>query len=132
MKTKPARLRKKTRIPGRYGNLCRAGQSRIATDEAVGRVSFTIGEGAKAVTTRFGSDTSIQGAVIRTFIDEARHALKNPNADVVLRVEELRFQKRPRPQMFAKGRSSTSGPEKWSSDRYSGLWLPRHHRPSPV
>jgi len=57
-----------------------------------GGVSLTIGEGARAITMRFGSDTIIQGDVIRRFIDEARNALMNSAADVVLRVEDVSFQ----------------------------------------
>ena len=50
-----------------------------------------MGEGATAVTTRFGSDTAISGGVVRTFIDAARGALNNPLAEVVLRLEDVQF-----------------------------------------
>jgi hypothetical protein len=56
-----------------------------------GGVALTIGEGTQAVTTRFGSDTVIDGPTVRAFIDAARNALQNETADVVLRLEELKF-----------------------------------------
>ena len=91
VKAQPARLRKKLDFRGStetYSALVNL-ESLQATLE--GGVSLTIGEGAKAVTLRFGSDTAIQGAVIRIFIEAARDALVNPGADVVLRLEEVQF-----------------------------------------
>jgi hypothetical protein len=55
-------------------------------------VSLSVGEGSAAITTRFGSDAAIRAADLRRFIDAGREALQNPTADVVLRVEDLRFQ----------------------------------------
>ncbi|MDX1982043.1 MAG: anti-phage-associated DUF499 domain-containing protein [Bryobacteraceae bacterium] len=90
-KKKPARLRKKLDFRGStetYGALANleAVQARFS-----GGVSLTVGEGAKAVSMRFGSETSIQGTIVRKFIDEAREALGNPTADVVLRLEDVKF-----------------------------------------
>ena len=92
VKTQPARLRKKMDFRGSTETYAALVNLESLQTTLAGGVSLTIGEGARAVTTRFGSDTSIQGAVIRTFIDDARDALANPTADVVLKVEELQFQ----------------------------------------
>ena len=92
VKTKPARLRKKLDFRGSTEAYAALANLESVQATFAGGVSLTIGEGARAITTRFGSDTAIPGAVIRTFIDAAREALMNPTADVVLRVEDMSFQ----------------------------------------
>ena len=92
VKTQPGRLRKKLDFRGSSETFAAIVNLESLQATLAGGVSLTIGEGAKAITTRFGSDTAIQVAVIRAFIDAARNALMNPTADVVLRVEELEFQ----------------------------------------
>jgi hypothetical protein len=92
VKTQPARLRKKLDFRGSTETYAALVNLESVQATLAGGVSLTIGEGARAITTRFGSDTAIQGAVIRAFIDQARDALMNPTADVVLRVEDVHFQ----------------------------------------
>ena len=92
VKNKPARLRKKLDFRGSTETYAVLVSLEGLQASMAGGVSLTIGEGARAITTRFGSETSIQGEVVRKFIDEARNALANPTADVVLRVEDLMFQ----------------------------------------
>lgn len=92
VKTKPAHLRKKLDFRGSSETYAALANLESLQATLAGGVSLTIGEGARAITTRFGSDTAIQGAVIRAFIDEARNALMNPTADVVLRLEDVSFQ----------------------------------------
>jgi Protein of unknown function (DUF499) len=91
VKTKPARLRKKLEFKGSteaFGALVNLEQLQA---KLAGGVALTIGEGTQAVITRFGSDTVIDGLTVRAFIDAARNALQNETADVVLRLEDLRF-----------------------------------------
>jgi hypothetical protein len=91
VKTKPARLHKKLDFRGStetYAALLTL-ESMQAT--LAGGVSLTIGDGARSIVTRFGSEAAIQGPVVRAFIDAARDALNNPLADVVLRVEDVSF-----------------------------------------
>jgi hypothetical protein len=92
VKTKPARLRKKLDFRGSSDTFAVLVTLESLQAMLAGGVSLTIGEGARAIMTRFGSDTAIQGAVIRTFIEDARNALGNPTADVVLRLEDISFQ----------------------------------------
>jgi hypothetical protein len=92
VKTEPARLHKKIDFRGSTETYAALATLESLQATLTGGVSLTIGEGARSIVTRFGSETAIQGAVIRTFIDEARNALINPTADVVLRVEDLSFQ----------------------------------------
>jgi hypothetical protein len=90
--TKPAQLRKKVDFRGAteaFRALTAAKSMQVAL---AGGVSLTVGEGATAVTTRFGSDAAIQAETVLAFINLAREALTNPLADVVLRVEDLRFE----------------------------------------
>ena len=41
--------------------------------------------------TRFGSDTVMDSPTVRAFIEAARNALQNETADVVLRLEDVKF-----------------------------------------
>ena len=91
MKTKPARLRRKLESKGSteaFGALANLEQLQTKLS---GGVALTIGEGTQAVITRFGSDTVIDGPTVHAFIAAARNALKNETADVVLRLEDIRF-----------------------------------------
>jgi hypothetical protein len=92
VKSKAARLHKKLDFRGSTETYAALATLESLQVTLAGGVSLTIGEGAHSIVTRFGSETAIQGSVIRTFIDEARNALMNPTADVVLRVEDLSFQ----------------------------------------
>jgi hypothetical protein len=90
VKTQPARLRKKLDFRGStdtYAALVDLEAMRAALSD----VSLTIGEGAKAITMRFGSDIALHGRYIRPFIDRSREILNDPKADVVLRVNDVAF-----------------------------------------
>lgn len=50
-----------------------------------------IGEGARSVSTRFGTDATIKAEDIEAFIVDARKALGNETAEVVLKVDGLEF-----------------------------------------
>ena len=91
VKTQPAKLRKKLDYRGSTEAYVALGDLEGLQATLAGGVSLTVGEGATAVTTRFGSDTAISGGVVRTFIDAARGALNNPLAEVVLRLEDVQF-----------------------------------------
>lgn len=56
-----------------------------------GGVSLTVGDGARSVSTRFGTDATIRAEDLEAFITAARHALGSETAEVVLRVEDLDF-----------------------------------------
>jgi hypothetical protein len=92
IKAQPARLRKKLDFRGSSETYSALVNLESLQATLAGGVTLSIGEGARAVTLRFGSDAAIRGDVIRVFIDAARSALGNPAADVVLRVEEVQFQ----------------------------------------
>jgi hypothetical protein len=90
-KHRPAKLRKKLEFRGatdvfRALNLAKEKQVRLG-----GGISLTVGAGAAAITTRFGSDTVIAAEFAHNLIGIYRDALSSPTADVVLRAEELEF-----------------------------------------
>lgn len=90
IKSEAARLRKKLDFRGSsdtYGAL----QLLEPMHATLSDVSLTIGEGAKAITMRFGSDIPLHGRDIRPFIEKARETLNDDKADVVLRVNEVAF-----------------------------------------
>jgi hypothetical protein len=91
VKTKPARLHKKLDFKGSTETFSALVTLEQLQAKLAGGVALTIGEGTQAVTTRFGSDTVIDGPAVRAFIDAARNALQNETADVVLRLEDVRF-----------------------------------------
>ena len=91
VKTKPARLRKKLEFKGSTEAFTALVHLEQLQAKLAGGVALTIGEGTQAVITRFGSDTVIDGLTVRAFIDAARNALQNETADVVLRLEDVRF-----------------------------------------
>ncbi len=90
VKTQPAHLRKKLEFRGSTETF-----SALTNLESVhsltSGVAVTVGEGTRAIFTRFGSDISIGGGVIRSFIEQARETLANPIADVLLRLEDVSF-----------------------------------------
>ena len=90
-KTRPAHLRKKLDFRGSTETFVALANLEASRAMLAGGVSLTVGEGARAITTRFGSDTVVPGPVIRKFIEEARNALAYPTADVLMRVEDISF-----------------------------------------
>lgn len=90
-KTKPAKLRKKLDFRGSADTFGMINAAKNVQAKLGGGVSLTVGEGATAVTTRFGSDAIIRAEDIEAFITAARTALGKDKADVVLRVEDLAF-----------------------------------------
>lgn len=89
--SKPAKLRKKTDFRGATEAFQAINTAKSMHVMLTGGVSLTVGEGATAVTTRFGSDATVKADAVEAFIDLAREALANPIADVVLRVEDFHF-----------------------------------------
>ena len=90
IKTQAARLRKKLDFRGSTDTYS-ALSSLEPMHATMADVSLTIGEGAKAITTRFGSDIPLRGNDLRPFIDRARQILDDPKADVVLRINDVTF-----------------------------------------
>lgn len=90
IKTQPARLRKKLEFRGSTETFVALSSLEFIHAKVSG-VAVTVGEGAKAIYTRFGSDLAIGGPVIRSVIEHARETLANPNADVLLRLEDIGF-----------------------------------------
>lgn len=91
-KSRPARLRRKLDFRGSTDAFVALVEFEALQVTLTGGVSLSVGEGSAAITTRFGSDAAIHGSDLRRFIDAGREALQNPTADVVIRVEDLRFQ----------------------------------------
>jgi hypothetical protein len=91
-KSRPARLRRKLDFRGSTDAFVALVEFDALQVTLANGVSLSVGEGSAAITTRFGSDATIRAADLRRFIDAGREALQNPTADVVLRVEDLRFQ----------------------------------------
>ena len=89
--SKPAKLRKKIDFRGATDTFRAINTAKSQHVILAGGVSLTVGEGATAVTTRFGSDAEVKPDDVEAFIDLARQALANPLADVVLRVEDFHF-----------------------------------------
>lgn len=90
IKTQPAHLRKKLDFRGSSDTYSALGDLE-PVHATLSDVSLTVGEGAKAITTRFGSDIPLHGRDIRPFIDRAREILNDQKADVVLRVNDVAF-----------------------------------------
>ncbi len=91
-KSRPARLRRKLDFRGSTDAFVALVEFDALQVTLASGVSLSVGEGSAAITTRFGSDAAIHAADLRRFIEAGREALQNPTADVVLRVEDLRFQ----------------------------------------
>lgn len=56
-----------------------------------GGISLTVGDGNRAIITRFGSDALVKAEDLEAFITAARNALGNPAAEVSLRLDDLQF-----------------------------------------
>lgn len=89
--SKAAKLRKKVDFRGTTDAFRAISAAKSMQVILGGGVSLTVGEGATAITTRFGSDAAVKAENVESFIALAREALANPIADVVLRVEEFHF-----------------------------------------
>jgi len=89
--SKQAKLRKKIDFRGATDVFRAINAAKSMQVIFTGGVSLTVGEGATAVTTRFGSDATVKADDVEAFIALAREALANPLADVVLRVEDFHF-----------------------------------------
>jgi len=91
-KSRPARLTKKLDFRGSTETFAAITQFESLQVKLANGVALSVGEGATAISTRFGSDAKITAADVRRFIEAGREALQNPTADVVLRIEDLLFQ----------------------------------------
>ena len=91
-KSRPARLRKKLDFRGSTDTFAAIVQFEGLQVKLASGVSLSVGEGSAAITTRFGSDATINAGDLRSFIEAGRNALQNPTADVLLRIEDLQFQ----------------------------------------
>ena len=91
VKSEPARLRKKMDFRGSSQTFAMLVTLENLQATLTGNVSLTIGEGAKAITMRFGTDLTVDGPTIRKFIANSREAVGDETADVVLRVEDVKF-----------------------------------------
>jgi hypothetical protein len=89
--SKQAKLRKKIDFRGTTDAFRAINAAKSMQVMLAGGVFLSVGEGATAVTTRFGSDAAIKAEDVEAFIALARQALANPLADVVLRVENFHF-----------------------------------------
>jgi Protein of unknown function (DUF499)/Fn3 associated len=90
-KTKPAKLRKSCQFRGNAESFAAINQAKAMSVKLAGGVSLMIGEGARSVSTRFGTDATIKAEDIEAFIVDARKALGNETAEVVLKVDGLEF-----------------------------------------
>ena len=86
--TKPAKLKKRIKLEGtaaayRLINRGRALQAKLAG------VGIEIGEGARALTARFGSESVVGLDELQVFIEAGRAALGDPTADIRLTSSEL-------------------------------------------
>lgn len=91
-KSRPARLSKKMDFRGSTEAFAAIAQFESLQIKLANGVALSVGEGANAISTRFGSDAKISAADLLRFIEAGREALQNPTADVVLRIEDLLFQ----------------------------------------
>ena len=89
--SKQAKLRKKIDFRGATETFRAINTAKSMHVIFAGGVSLTVGDGATAVTTRFGSDAVVKPDDVEAFIALAREALANPLADVVLRIEDFHF-----------------------------------------
>ena len=90
-KAKPARLRKQVHFRGNAEAFAAINSAKAMSVKLGGGVSLTVGDGARSVSTRFGTDATIRAEDIEAFIAAARQALDSETAEVVLRVEDLDF-----------------------------------------
>lgn len=90
-KNKPAKLHKRLNLQGNKASYTAINQSKALGVRLAGGISLTVGEGNRAITTRFGSDVVVKAEDIEQFIAIARQALGNETAEVSLRLNELHF-----------------------------------------
>ena len=90
-KAKPAKLKKRLDFRGTADAFAAINSAKPMAVRLGGAPSVTVGEGARSITTRFGSDTLVRAEDIESFITAARAALGNETADVVLTVHDLLF-----------------------------------------
>jgi hypothetical protein len=90
-KTKPARLRKPCQFRGNAESFVAINEAKAKSVRLVGGVSLTVGEGARTVSTRFGTDAMIKAEDIEAFVTAARKALGSEAAEVVLKMDGLEF-----------------------------------------
>jgi hypothetical protein len=90
-KSRSARLHKKLDFRGSTDTFAAIVQFEGLEVKLASGVVLSVGEGSAAITTRFGSDATINAGDLRSFIEAGRNALQNPMADVLLRIEGLQF-----------------------------------------
>lgn len=90
-KTKPARLRKRVDFRGNSEAFSAINNAKTMSVKLTGGVFLTVGDGARSVTTRFGTDAVVKAEDVENFITAARQALANETAEVLLRIEDLDF-----------------------------------------
>ena len=90
-KAKPAKLHKRVEFPGNAVAFTAINQAKDLHVRFAGGVSLTVGDGAQAITTRFGTDAVVKGEDIDAFVAAARQALGKEAADVQLRIDNLEF-----------------------------------------
>jgi len=89
--TKPAKLRKRLSVQGNSETYTAINQSKALGVKLGGSISLTVGEGNRAITTRFGSDLMVTAENIEAAIAVARQTLGNEAAEVSLRIDEMQF-----------------------------------------
>jgi hypothetical protein len=89
-KARPAKLRKKLDFHDNARSFA-ALNSAKGVQARLGGVTVEIGEGAKNVVTRFGSESVISAEHLEAFIAAARRALGDDTAEVRLSVRDVRF-----------------------------------------
>lgn len=89
--TKPARLRKHIDFRGAAPSFEAINGAKAVDATLREGVSLTLGEGARTVTIRFGSETRVRPCDLEAFIALSRQVLGNEAADVVLNLKSLDF-----------------------------------------
>jgi hypothetical protein len=90
-KAKPARLRKKLDFHDNARSFAALNTAK-SVQARLGRVSVEIGQGAKNVVTRFGSESELSVERLEAFIAAARRALEDDAAEVKLSIGDVQFQ----------------------------------------
>jgi hypothetical protein len=88
---KPARLRKHLDFRGTSHSFEAINGAKAADATLLGGTALTIGDGARSVSIRFGTETRVRPADIEAFISLSRQVLGNESADVVLNIKSLDF-----------------------------------------
>ncbi len=90
-KLKPAKLTKRLSFHGNSASYSVINQGKTLGVKLSGGISLTVGDGNRAIITRFGSDALVKAEDLEAFITAARNALGNPAAEVSLRLDDLQF-----------------------------------------